>query len=34
MALKTTTAALQEEEAKLRTIQEDVNVAQANVATI
>jgi HlyD family secretion protein len=34
MALKTTTAGLQEEEAKLRTIQEEVNVAQANVATI
>ncbi len=34
MALQTTTAALQEEEAKLRTIQEEVNVAQANVATI
>jgi HlyD family secretion protein len=34
MTLKTTTAALQEEEAKLRTIQEEVNVAQANVATI
>jgi len=34
MALKTTTAGLQEEEAKLRTIQEEVNVARANVATI
>jgi HlyD family secretion protein len=34
MALQTTTAGLQEEEAKLRTIQEEVNVAQANVATI
>jgi HlyD family secretion protein len=34
MALKTTTAGLQEEEAKLRTIQEEVKVAQANVATI
>jgi HlyD family secretion protein len=34
MALKTTPAGLQEEEAKLRTIQEEVNVAQANVATI
>ena len=34
MALKTTTAGLQEEEAKLRTIQEEVNVAKANVATI
>jgi HlyD family secretion protein len=34
MALKTTTAGRQEEEAKLRTIQEEVKVAQANVATI
>lgn len=34
MTMKTTTAALQEEEAKLRTIQEEVNVAEANVATI
>jgi HlyD family secretion protein len=34
MALQTTTAGLQEEEAKLRTIQEEVKVAQANVATI
>lgn len=32
--LKTTSAALQEEEAKLRTIQQEVNVAQAKVATI
>jgi len=34
MTLQTTTAGLQEEEAKLRTIQQEVNVAQANVATI
>jgi HlyD family secretion protein len=34
MALQTTNAGLQEEEAKLRTIQEEVKVAQANVATI
>jgi len=33
-ALKTTSAALQEEEAKLRTIQQEVNVAKAQVATI
>jgi HlyD family secretion protein len=33
-ALKTTSAGLQEEEAKLRTIEQEVNVAQANVATI
>lgn len=33
-ALKTTSAALQEEEAKLRTIQQEVNVAKAKVATI
>lgn len=32
--LKTTSAALQEEEAKLRTIQQEVNVAKAKVATI
>ncbi|WP_457798145.1 HlyD family secretion protein [Methylocystis sp. S23] len=32
--LKTTTAALQEEEAKLRTIQQEVNVAKAKVTTI
>jgi len=33
-ALQTTTAGLQEEEAKLRTIEQEVNVAKANVATI
>jgi HlyD family secretion protein len=33
-ALQTTTAGLQEEEAKLRTIEQEVNVAQANVATV
>ena len=33
-ALKTTTAGLGEEEAKLRTTQEEVKVAEANVATI
>jgi HlyD family secretion protein len=34
MVLQTTSAGLQEEEARLRTIQQEVNVAQANVATI
>jgi HlyD family secretion protein len=34
MTLQTTSAGLQEEEAKLRTILQEVNVAQANVATI
>jgi HlyD family secretion protein len=33
-ALQTTTAGLQEEEAKLRTIEQEVNVAKANVATV
>ncbi len=33
-ALQTTTAGLQEEVAKLRTIEQEVNVAQANVATV
>jgi HlyD family secretion protein len=34
MTLQTTTASLQEEEAKLRTIEQEVNVARANVATV
>ena len=34
MALKSTSASLQEEEAKLRTTQEEVKVAQADIATI
>src|SRR5208283_3734212 len=34
MALKTTSAGLQEDEAKVRTIEEEVKVAQAKVATI
>ena len=33
-ALQTTTAGLEEEEAKLRTIEQEVKVAEANVATI
>jgi HlyD family secretion protein len=33
-ALQTTTAGLQEDEAKLRTIEQEVKVAEANVATI
>jgi HlyD family secretion protein len=34
MNLKTTTAGLQEEQAKLRTVEQEVNVAQAKVATV
>ncbi len=34
MTLQTTTASLQEEEEKLRTIEQEVNVARANVATV
>ncbi|HBK06301.1 MAG TPA: hypothetical protein DDZ81_10605 [Acetobacteraceae bacterium] len=34
MTLKTTTASLQEEQAKLRTVEQEVNVAQAKVANV